>query len=145
MGNRAEQLGIGIAVMLIIAIVGFKLYESFTGKTEIGQVFVFGLLGISALGLVRLFIASGEKTLTAEDFISIIILIGAAPTALFLMPKFGINLFSAVNIGGSANFDVNVNLTGNVIEWIRKNVFIVSAALIALFVYRKKIAGFIGR
>ena len=142
MSDKFEKFGMGLVVMLIIAVVGFSLYQAYTGKAEINQVFGFGLLGLSALGLVRFFIASGEKTLTMEDFISAAILTGTPIVALFMLPKVGINLFSiAPLVGASGNFDVNFALQGALFELIKNNLLITGLIIAGVywFYLRKKL------
>ena len=76
MVDKIRRLGIGLAIMLVIAVIGFSAYRAFTGESSISQTVVFAFLGLTALGLVRAFIASGEQKLTVEDFLFVIILIG---------------------------------------------------------------------
>lgn len=138
--DKGQKLGIGIAVMLVIAVVGFSLYQTYTGEAKLSQAFVFGLLGIAALGLVRVFISSGDEKLSAQSLIQFILLIGAPITLLFLLPKLGINLFSTVgpSLGASGSFNINFAVEGGLIEWIKNNLLISSLILIGLFYWIEK-------
>ncbi len=140
--DRGTKFIIGLVVMLAIAIVGFSLYQSITGVSKITQPIAIGLLTLSALGLMRFFIASGEKTLTFEDGISALILVVAPIAALFLLPKIGINLFSIAEplVSAAGSFNIDFVLEGSIIDFIKNNLLLVSTGLFGLywFVVRKK-------
>lgn len=142
MADKWEKFGIGLVIMLIVAIVGFQLYRAYTGESTINQVIVFGLLGLSALGLVRFFISSGEKTITAEDFISTLVLVAVPLLILFYSSKIGLNLFSVAPLfGASGAFNVEFGLQGSVIDWIKANLFVTTIIIAAVywFYLRKKL------
>ena len=140
--ERTRKFVMSLVVMLVLAIVGFSAYQSFTGVAKLTQPIAFGLLGLAALGLVRVFIASGESTLNFENAVMIFVLIGAPIAALFYLPKVGINLFSSVGplVGASGNFDINIALEGTLIDMIKNNLLVFTGILVALywFVIRKK-------
>ena len=144
--ERLKKLGIALVVMLVLAVVGFTLYQAFTGKGEIGQAVVFGLLGLSALGLVRVFIfSSAQRALGAEDFILVIILIGFPLVMLFALEKLGFDLFSIIQVSKEGiTFNI-FNLKGNILDWIKQNLTIVSIALLVLFIWRDKVTNAIRR
>lgn len=136
--DKGKKLIIGLAVMVLIAVVGFSLYQTFTGNSSIGQTFVFILLGLAAFGMVRFGIATNDRSLSMENFISLLILIGAPITLLILLPKIGINLFSIV--GESTTRTISLaDFEGGIIGWIKDNLYLTMGLLVLLYAFKDKI------
>src|SRR3990167_8494881 len=136
--GKGTRILLGIAVAVLVAVVGFSLYQAVTGNSSINQVIVFIFLGIMAYGLINAGLFAREKTLDAENFILIVLMIGVPIAMIFLLKSFGFDLFSAVSIGGTAS--VNIELTGSVMEWIKNNLGLFSIGLILLIAFRERIA-----
>lgn len=135
--GKGAKFILGLSIAVVVMVIGFLFYQTYVGDTEIGTVFLFLLLGITAIGLVKLGISTSDTRLDLNNFIPVIILISAPIVLLFLLSKLGINLFSTFGISGSINTELN--FTGSIADFIRNNLFLISVSLIALYLLRNKI------
>lgn len=143
MSDKGTKFIIGLALAIILAIVGFSLYRNFTGVSEINQTLLFVWVSFIAFGLVLAGLASRDKTLSFENTFIILLLIGVPIAVLIWLPKYGINLFSTLGISGSLTTELN--FTGSIVEWIRNNLLLFSIILGILIWKKETIVNWIKR
>ena len=135
--GKGTKLLLGLVIAIVTGLIGFSLYQTYIGEGEISSTFLFLFLGIVSVGLVLLGIATRESKMSLDTLIPLILMIGTPIVVLFLLPKLGIHLFSTLGISGGVN--VELNFTGSVAEFIKKNLLVISLILIGLYIWKDKI------
>ena len=139
--GKGAKILTGLVVMILITLVGLVMYRAFLGESTINFVVFIILAAFLAFGLLRWGLISQETTLSANTFISLVI-VTATPIVLFiLLPKLGFNFFSITDsvLGVSGNFSAEFDITGTAGEWVKNNIGWFITGLILLYIFRDKI------
>lgn len=144
MESRTTKLILALVIIVALGLVGFTLYQAFTGVGEIGTVVLFLFISIIAIGLVKLGISSNDTKLDLNNFVPLLLMISTPIVLFFVFDKLGIKIFSMVGsifstFGVSGAVNIDVNFTGSVVDFIRKYLLFFVIGVVVLFWQRENI------
>lgn len=142
--SRTTKLILGLAIIIAIGLIGFTLYQAFTGVGEIGTVVLFLFISIISIGLVKLGISSNDTKLDLNNFVPLLLMISVPIVLFFVFDKLNIKIFSMVgslfsSFGVQGAVNIDVNFTGTVSEYIKQHLIWFVAGVVLLFWQRENI------